>query len=112
MSDFSEFPEYIKFVDDEWFSFLLAKKNIDRVVCKHYKSGKVRSLSRDNGLNDEGSMNRFYQASVIKIMVDMNIIKPYGNQSLWDLTFQSIPITLLIVFMGYVLQLFYYSKMF
>ncbi len=107
ISDFSELPEYIKFVDDEWFSYLLAKKNIDRIVCKHYKSKIVKSLSRDNGLNDEGSMNRIYQASVISRMVDLNIIVPYGNQSIGDLTFQRIPHALLIILLAYLSHLLY-----
>ena len=69
ISDFSEFPDYVKFVDDEWFSYLLAKKNINRIVCKHRKSNIPKDLNRSNGLNDKFTMNAFYQSSIINLMV-------------------------------------------
>jgi hypothetical protein len=92
LSNTSKFPDYIRRIDDEWISFCLARQNIPRRICKHRKSKPAKDLELADPLNKHcNTINVFYQAQFIRLMVEQQAIKNHGHDGLLDRSFQSLP---------------------
>ena len=92
LSSTEGYPEYVTRVDDEWISHCVAKQNIKRRVVKRKYSKPAKDLELPDPLNKHcNTINVYYQAQVIRLMVEKGVFTKHLNNTLFDRAFQSIP---------------------